>query len=72
MSGPAGMVMGSGGGATAESFLLPLILGISVVAFTLTATIALSPGEDEIRSEAEMMARIEQFRSDARIVTASR
>ena len=71
-SGPAGMVMGTAGGATAESFLLPLIIGISVVAFMLTATIVLSPNEDEIRSDAELMARIEQLRSEARLVTPSR
>jgi hypothetical protein len=66
------MVMGTGGGATAESFLFPLILGISIVAFMLTATIVLSPNEDEIRSDAELMARIEQLRSDARLVTTPR
>jgi NO-binding membrane sensor protein with MHYT domain len=71
-SGAAGRVMGSAGGATAESFLLPLIIGISVIAFMLTATIVLSPNEDEIRSDAELLARIEQLRSDARLVTASR
>jgi NO-binding membrane sensor protein with MHYT domain len=66
-SGPAGMVMGGTGGATAESFLLPLILGISVVAFVLIATIALSPTEDEIRSEAALMDRIDKLRSEARL-----
>jgi NO-binding membrane sensor protein with MHYT domain len=71
-SGSAGMVMGTAGGATAESFLFPLILGISIVAFMLTATIVLSPNEDEIRSDAELMARIEQLRSDARLVTTPR
>jgi NO-binding membrane sensor protein with MHYT domain len=57
-AGPSGMVMGGSGGATAESFLLPLILGISSVSFVLTATVALSPTEDEIRSEAELRERI--------------
>jgi NO-binding membrane sensor protein with MHYT domain len=56
--GPAGMVMGGPGGATAESFLLPLILGISVLSFILIATIALSPNDDEIRAETELMKRI--------------
>jgi len=65
--GPAGMVMGGAGGATAESFLLPLVLGISIVAFVLTATIVLSPTEDEIRGEAELMNRIGRLRSDARL-----
>src|SRR5580692_11749619 len=49
-AGPAGMVMGGSGGATAESFLLPLILGISVLSFISIATIALSPNSDEIRT----------------------
>jgi NO-binding membrane sensor protein with MHYT domain len=66
-SGPAGMVMGGTGGATAESFLLPLVIGISVVAFILTATIALSPSEDEIRGEAELMSRIDRLRSETRL-----
>ncbi len=67
--GPAGMVMGGTGGATAESFLLPLVLGISIVAFILTATIALSPTEDEIRGEEELMNRIDNLRSEARLTT---
>jgi len=32
----------------------------------LTATIALSPTEDEIRGEAELMNRIDSLRSEAR------
>ncbi|MGO8887636.1 MAG: MHYT domain-containing protein [Streptosporangiaceae bacterium] len=55
-----GMLMG---GATAETFLLPLILGISILNFILTATIVLSPNDDEIRAEAELMDRIAQARS---------
>lgn len=50
-------------GATAEGFLLPLIIGISVLSFGLTATIALSPNEAEIRFEAELMERINNARS---------
>jgi NO-binding membrane sensor protein with MHYT domain len=71
-SGPAGMVMGGSGGATAESFLLPLILGISVVTFVLTATVALSPTDDEIRSETDLMARIDSLRSEARLAEPAR
>jgi NO-binding membrane sensor protein with MHYT domain len=66
-AGPAGMVMGGAGGATAESFLLPLVLGISIVAFILTATIVLSPSEDEIRGEKELMSRIDSLRSQTRL-----
>jgi NO-binding membrane sensor protein with MHYT domain len=54
-----GMLM-TGGGATAENFLLPLVIGISVLAFILTATLALSPTDQEMRAEAELLDRIEQ------------
>jgi NO-binding membrane sensor protein with MHYT domain len=65
-AGPAGMVMGGSGGATAESFLLPLILGISVLSFISIATIALSPNSDEIRTESDLMDRIGRLGSQAR------
>lgn len=71
-SGPAGMVMGSPGGATAESFLLPLILGISIVTFVLTATVALSPTDDEIRRESDLMDRIDKFRAQTRLALIHR
>jgi NO-binding membrane sensor protein with MHYT domain len=51
----AGMPMN---GATATDFLLPLILGISILTFIVTATIALSPTDTEIRAEGELMSRI--------------
>jgi NO-binding membrane sensor protein with MHYT domain len=66
-AGPAGMVMGGSGGATAESFLLPLILGISVLSFISIATIALSPTRDEIRDESDLMDRIGKLGSQARL-----
>jgi NO-binding membrane sensor protein with MHYT domain len=66
-AGPSGMVMGGSGGATAESFLLPLILGISVVTFALTATVVLSPTDDEIRRERALMERIGRFSSEPRL-----
>jgi NO-binding membrane sensor protein with MHYT domain len=52
-------------GATAENFLLPLILGISILTFIVTATIALSPSDDEIRAEADLMHRISTARAAA-------
>jgi NO-binding membrane sensor protein with MHYT domain len=55
-----GMLMG---GATAEGFLLPLIVGISVLSFAMTATIVLSPSETEILSDADLMERIGQARA---------
>jgi NO-binding membrane sensor protein with MHYT domain len=57
-----GMLM-SGGGATAENFLLPLIIGISVLAFILTATLALSPSDQEMEADAALLQRIEAARS---------
>jgi len=57
-SSSVGMAMGTTGGATAESFLLPLILGISVISFMLTATIVLSPTADEIRYNATLIDHI--------------
>lgn len=57
-NGPSGMVMGGTGGATAESFLLPLILGITVISFVLTAAIALSPSVEEIRYDAALLDHI--------------
>ena len=55
-----GMLMG---GATAEGFLMPLIIGISVLSFAMTATIVLSPSEAEIRSDADLMERIGEARA---------
>jgi NO-binding membrane sensor protein with MHYT domain len=56
-----GMQM-AGGGATAENFLLPLLIGISILAFIMTATLALSPTDAELRADAALMQRIEDVR----------
>jgi NO-binding membrane sensor protein with MHYT domain len=56
--GGSGMEM-AGGGATAETFLLPLLIGISILAFIMTATLALSPTHEEIRADAALLQRIE-------------
>jgi NO-binding membrane sensor protein with MHYT domain len=53
-----GIMAGMQGGVGAETFLLPLIIGISVLAFILTVVISLSPTEAEIREDEELMARI--------------
>jgi NO-binding membrane sensor protein with MHYT domain len=53
-----GMEM-AGSGATAETFLLPLLIGISILAFIMTATLALSPTDEEIRADAALLQRIE-------------
>ncbi|MBO0825462.1 MAG: hypothetical protein J2P27_16665, partial [Actinobacteria bacterium] len=65
MSRPGGLDM-TGGGATALGFLLPLLIGISVLAFLMTATIALSPTGEEMRQDAELLARIAATRAAAR------
>ena len=62
------------GGASASAFLLPLIIGVSVLTFVLTATIALSPTEAEMNEDAELMRRIESMRAqapDASIMTST-
>jgi NO-binding membrane sensor protein with MHYT domain len=56
---------GQGGGAGAVAFLLPLILGIGIVTFILTAVISLAPTAAEIVEEADLMARIGQPRHRA-------
>ena len=48
----------SSGGVSAQALLLPLIVGISIIAFVLTAVVSLSPTEAEMREDAELMARI--------------
>jgi NO-binding membrane sensor protein with MHYT domain len=45
-------------GATAGSFIVPLIFGISVLTMMLTAAISLSPTEAEIRKENEFIERL--------------
>jgi NO-binding membrane sensor protein with MHYT domain len=57
-SGPAGLIVGGAGGATASGFLLPVILSLSVVAFLVCAAIALSPTEDAMRYDAALLDRI--------------
>jgi len=57
-AGSGGGLSLAGGGATAVGFLLPLLIGISILAFILTATIALSPSSEEMREDAELLQRI--------------
>jgi NO-binding membrane sensor protein with MHYT domain len=45
-------------GEPAESFLLPLLLGVSIATFLMTLVIALSPSEDEIREDESLRERI--------------
>jgi NO-binding membrane sensor protein with MHYT domain len=58
-TGMAAMRVYAGGGMTmpgapAESFLLPLLLGVTIGTFLMTLFIALSPNEDEILDDARL------------------
>jgi NO-binding membrane sensor protein with MHYT domain len=55
---PTGMVIGGGGGATAASYVLPLVLGVSIAAFLAWAAVALAPTEDAIRYDAALLDHI--------------
>ncbi len=46
-------------GATAASFLIPVLLVISLATFLLTLAISVSPSEDEIRADRELRRRTE-------------
>jgi NO-binding membrane sensor protein with MHYT domain len=54
----AGMPAGMPGGVSAQAFLLPLVIGISILAFVLTVIISLSPTEAEMREDAALMAHL--------------
>ena len=59
-AGIAGVSAVSGvSGATAVTFLIPLLLVISLATFLLTLSISMTPGEDEIRADAEMRRRLQ-------------
>jgi NO-binding membrane sensor protein with MHYT domain len=62
--GPGGGMEMAGGGATAPGFLLPLLIGICLLSFILTVTLALSPNDAEIRADAALLQRIEDARSE--------
>src|SRR5215472_4316905 len=69
-AGAGGGMNMAGGGATAVGFLLPLLIGISVLAFILTATIALSPSGEEMREDAELLQRIAATQNGAHAAPA--
>jgi NO-binding membrane sensor protein with MHYT domain len=54
----AGGMAGMLGGASAGAFLVPLILGVTILTMTLTAAISLSPTEEELRKENEFIEGI--------------
>ena len=51
-------MLGGGGGATAESYLLPVILGISIVSFLIWAAMVLAPTEDAMRYDEALIDHI--------------
>ncbi len=53
-----GLAATAQGGVSAEAFLLPLLMGISSVAFILAIVISLAPTAAEMVEEAGLMARI--------------
>jgi NO-binding membrane sensor protein with MHYT domain len=53
-----GLVVNTSDTASALAFLLPLILGLSMIGFIFSTVIALSPTAAEIVEEGELMARI--------------
>jgi NO-binding membrane sensor protein with MHYT domain len=55
---PGAGMAAMGSGASAEAFLLPLILGITILTFLVTAIVTLAPTEAEIREDAALMERI--------------
>jgi NO-binding membrane sensor protein with MHYT domain len=62
---------GMQGGASASSFLVPLVLGISILTMVMTAAISLSPTAAELRKENEFMERIASDYSGTRDATGS-
>ena len=53
-----GMAAAMAGGVSAQAFLIPLIVGISLLAFALTVIISLSPTEAEMREDTALMASL--------------
>ncbi|HEX3513637.1 MAG TPA: MHYT domain-containing protein [Trebonia sp.] len=51
-------------GSTAVSFLVPLLVGITIVTFAVTLVISLSPTEEEIHEDARLRDRIATTFSD--------
>ena len=62
-----GQMSSMGSGSSGQSFLVPLLLGITLVTFGLALIISLSPSEDEIHTDAVLKGRL-----DAEVATGSR
>jgi NO-binding membrane sensor protein with MHYT domain len=61
----AGQMTGMSG-ASGDAFLLPLLLGITLVSFVLALMISVAPNEAEIRADADFNTRLEDLRRRAR------
>jgi len=46
-------------GATAATFLIPVLLVVALATFLLTLALSMSPSEDEVRADAELRRRLE-------------
>jgi hypothetical protein len=68
----AGPAVTASDSASAEAFLLPLIIGISCIGFILSAVIALSPTAAEMLAEADLMARLGASAPDMHTVERER
>jgi hypothetical protein len=55
---PAPGMAAAPAGATVAGFLLPFVIGVSIITFLLTVVVALSPTEEEIRAENALMERL--------------
>ena len=64
--------MAAMGGASAISFIVPLLAGISLLMFGLTLAITLSPNEAEIHEDAVLKHRMETEFADGLQVHARR
>jgi len=70
-TGTSGGSMAGMGGATAISFIVPLLAGISLLMFGLTLAVTLSPNEAEIHEDAVLRRRMETEFSDGLQVHSS-
>ncbi len=57
-----GQMMPAALGASGDAFLLPLLLGITLVSFVLALMICVAPTEAEIRADADLSRRLEALR----------
>jgi NO-binding membrane sensor protein with MHYT domain len=51
-------------GATVAGFLLPFVIGVSIITLLLTVTVALSPTEEEICAENALMERLSRMQQE--------